>query len=68
MWRNYHFEVVGEDSDLCGEEFFVAVCIPEDEIRQRAWEIAKQNFPHEELKCYGWVDDDEAEEMGLDTY
>ena len=68
MWRNYHFGVVGEYSDLCGEEFFVALYVPEDESLKQAWMVARQNFPHEELKCYGWVTDDEADEMGLDTY
>lgn len=76
-WMNWWFEVVGEDSDLYGEEFFVAVEVNEEPVifdeeytlaKKKAVKIAKDNFPNEKLKCYGWVSDETAEEMGLDTY
>lgn len=67
MWIDYLFEVVGEDSDLCGEEFFVEVIMEEDH-RAAAWEIAIENFPNEELRCLGAYPPAIAEAMGYDTY
>jgi hypothetical protein len=64
---DYLFEVVGEDSDLCGEEFFVEVVMEED-YRSAAWEIAIENFPNEELRCLGAYPPALAEAMGYDTY
>ena len=66
-WIDYLFEVVGEDSDLCGEEFFVEVVMEED-YRSVAWEIAIENFPNEELRCLGAYPPELAEAMGYDTY
>lgn len=68
MWTNWWFEIVGEESELCGEQFFVAVKVPIEEAKAEAMKIAKENFPNEELICYGWVSDEEADMMGLDTY
>ena len=64
----FWFEVVGEDSDLCGEEFFVEVSADEENPRATAGDIAAENFPDEELKCHGSVSWAQAEMMGLDTY
>ena len=69
---NILFEVVGEDSDLCGEEFFVQVQYEDGEkkcdIKARALEIANQYFEGEKLRCGGFYTDNEAEWYGLDTY
>ena len=67
MWMTYWFSIEGEDSDLCGEEFFVEVK-DEDNPLAIAWDIAVENFPNEELKCYGRVSSAWAEMMGYDTY
>ena len=64
----FWFEVVGEDSDLCGEEFFVEVAADEENPRATAGDIAAENFPDEEFKCHGCVSTFLAEMMGLDTY
>ena len=61
------FEVIDEESEICGEEFFVEV-ENEDDPRAMAWEIAEENFPNIQLKCYGRVSESFAEMMGLDTY
>lgn len=61
--KTWWYEVTGEESDLCGEEFFVEARSPKE-----ADEIARDNFPGEELHCLGRVSDYEAECMGLDTY
>ena len=61
--KTWWYEVVGEESDLCGEEFFVEARSPKE-----ADEIARDNFPDEQLHCFGLVSDYEAECMGLDTY
>lgn len=64
---DYLFEVVGEDSDLCGEGFFVEVPDGEDALAM-AWDIATENFPYEELECIGTFSPVQAEAMGYDTY
>jgi len=81
-YRNYWFEVCGEDSEICGEQFFVAVKDPQRKVAMTAEErkaynktlkeevkaIVERNFPDEEVKCMGWVTDAEADLWGLDTY
>jgi len=62
------FGIEDAESDLCGEEFFVEVHVPMDRAKKCAVKIAKDNFPGENLKCYGRVGNAEAEMMGLDTY
>ena len=62
MW-DFMFEIVGEDSDLCGEQFFV-----ECYNLHTAWEIAVDNFIDEELEYLGKYSPEEAEAIGLDTY
>ena len=62
------FAVTDEDSDLCGEEFFVEIESLLDEAKAKAIAYAKEIFPNVELKCYGRVSSYEAEMMGLDTY
>lgn len=62
MW-NYLFEIVGEESEYCGEMFFVQC----DTIEE-AEDIVKIYFTDEEVKYLGLFDDEEAEEMGYDTY
>ena len=62
MW-DFLFEVVDEDSDLCGEQFFV-----ECNNLHIAWEVAIDNFGGVELDCIGKYTVEEAEILGLDTY
>lgn len=64
-WTTYWFEIVGEDSDLCGEEFFTEL---ETDDKQAHIAYAKSIFPNEKIRCYGKVSEEEAEAMGLDTY
>lgn len=61
--NDYLFEVVGEESDLCGEQFFVEC----DTIKE-AWDIAIDNFGDEELHYIGKYTPEEAEWLGYDTY
>lgn len=62
MW-NYLFEIIGEESEYCGEMFFVQC----DTIEE-AEDIVKIYFTDEEVKYLGLFDDEEAEAMGYDTY
>ena len=65
MWTTYWWEIIDEDSDLCGEEFFTALQ-DADAIEHKRY--AKSIFPNEKLHCLGMVSEEEAEIMGLDTY
>jgi len=66
-YTTWWFEVTDEDSDLCGEQFFVEVG-PSEHPLSKAWEIAVENFGDIEMKCVRRVSAFEAEMMGLDTY
>ena len=68
MESTWWFAINDENSDLCGEEFFVEVNVTLDKAKVEAIKIAKENFPNEKLTCYGRVSFEEAEIMGLDTY
>lgn len=61
--NDYLFEVVGEESNLCGEQFFV-----ECDTFEEACRIAMDNFDDEELHYIGKYTPEEAEWLGLDTY
>lgn len=61
--KDYLFEIIDEDSDCCGEQFFV-----ECKSLREAWEIADENFPDVALRCFGTYSIEEAEMIGLDTY
>ena len=61
--KDYLFEIVDEDSDACGEQFFV-----ECESLREARKIVYENFPDVALKFCGLCSVAEAEMMGLDTY
>lgn len=63
MYKNWWFEIVGENDELCGEEFFVY-----ETDRKKAWDTARIYFPFEELVCHGAFDDEFADNLGLDTY
>ena len=65
QWTTYWFESIGEESDLCGEEFFTEL---ENATEEQHITYANQIFPNEELRCIGRVSRAEAEIMGLDTY
>lgn len=65
MWTTYWFEIVGEDSDICGEEFFTEL---ENATKEQHIAYAHALSPDEEIKCLGKVSGAEAEMMGLDTY
>ena len=64
-WTTYWWTITDEDSDLCGEEFFTALQNA-DALDHKKY--AKEIFPNENLVCLGWVSEEEAEMMGLDTY
>ena len=64
MAKTYWFEIITEDSDLCGQEFFIEM----DGTPLDAMNKAEELFPCEECLLYGEVSEDTAEEMGLDTY
>lgn len=64
---DYLFEIVDEDSDLCGERFFVEV-LNDETAKDMAWDIAIQNFPYEKLECIGTHSPYEADAVGYDTY
>ena len=61
--KTWWFEVTTEDSELCGEQFFV-----EAPTGKEAYELAQHYFENEELAFYGQVSQFEAEMWGLDTY
>lgn len=66
--NDYLFEVVGEESDLCGEQFFV-----ECDTVAEAWQTVAENFGtamivNDEIKCIGKYTPEEAEWLGYDTY
>lgn len=65
MWTTYWFEIVGEDSEICGEEFFTEL---EDATKEQHIAYAHKIFPNEKIVCWGKVTQMEAEMMGLDTY
>lgn len=65
MWSTYWFGIVGEDSDLCGEEFFTEL---QDATRADHISYAQEIFPNEKIRCYGKVSPTFAEMAGLDTY
>ena len=64
-WVTYWFAIDDENSDLCGEEFFVELA---DATKEDAIAYAHELFPDEELTYCGRVSAIEAEMMGLDTY
>lgn len=65
MWTTYWFEIVGEDSGICGEEFFTEL---KDASKTQHIAYAHELFPDEKIKCHGEVSRAEADMMGLDTY
>ena len=65
MWTTYWWEVIDEESDLCGEEFFTEL---PDATEAGHREYADWIFPGTQLRCLGQVSQEEAEMMGLDTY
>lgn len=65
MWKDYLFEFVSEDSDNCGEQFFVELF---DVTEEDAIKYALDLFPDEELAYCGEYSVKEAEEIGFDTY
>ena len=65
-WTTYWWEIYGEDSDLCGEEFFTA--LPNNATYEEHEKYAMELFPNEWLNCLGYVTEEDAEMMGLDTY
>ena len=65
MWTTYWWEIVDEDSDLCGEEFFTEL---KNATRKDHIDYVKQLFPNIMVLNHGKVTETEAEMMGLDTY
>lgn len=68
MTTTWWFEVVDEDSDLCGEEFFVEVEGTLDTAKAKAIAIAKDVVPGTKIACHGRISEEDAEMMGYDTY
>lgn len=64
-WTTYWWKIVGEDSDLCGEEFFTGLRNA-DALDHKKY--AREIFPNEKLCCLGLVSEFDAEMMDLDTY
>ena len=64
-WSTWWWEIIGEESDLCGEEFFTEL---EDATKADHTAYVHELFPNEEVRCVGKVTAYEAEIMGLDTY
>lgn len=65
MWTTYWWEINGEDSALCGEEFFTEL---NTDNKETHFKYAKEIFPNEHLHCLGKISTEEAEMMGIDTY
>ena len=65
MWSTYWWGIEDENSDMCGEEFFTAL---KDATKEQHRAYAKEIFPGENPVCYGFVTEEEADRMGLDTY
>ena len=64
MLIDYLFENVNEDSDWCGEQFFIECKENED-----PWIIVKMNFcTTEDFELIGEYTPEEAEILGYDTY
>jgi len=61
--RDFLFGIVGEDSENCGEQFFVECDTLED-----AWLVVQDNFPDEEIEYICEYHPAVAEMIGLDTY
>ena len=49
MESTWWFAINDENSDLCGEEFFVEVNVTLDKAKAEAIKIAKEIFPNEKL-------------------
>ncbi len=64
MW-NWLFEVTGIYSNLCGERFFVQ-CDTFEEAEEILSTI--DGLWGERIECLGRYTDDEAEDLGYDTY
>jgi hypothetical protein len=65
MTTIYLFKVVGENSEIYGEEFLTEL---ENASKEEHIAYAREWFPSEEIRCYGRVSEFEAEMMGIDTY
>lgn len=65
MYTTYWWEIIDEDSELCGEQFFTE--LNTDDVAEHKL-LAIRYFPIEALRCLGTVTEVEAEAMGLDTY
>lgn len=65
MSKTFSFEIVGENNEYCGYEFFV-----EAETLSEAWDIVAEEVESclDDVKCYGEISFEEAEMYGFDTY
>ena len=66
--KDYLFEIVDEDSELCGEQFFV-----ECDSWEEAWQVVIDNFGkdamlYHKIEGIGEYSLEEAEILGYDTY
>ena len=60
---DYLFEIVDEDCENCGEQFFV-----ECETYAEAADIVADNFPFIDVRLIDEYTPEEAEILGYDTY
>lgn len=60
---NWLFEIIDDESEYCGEEFFVY-----ETDREKAWHVARIYFPFDKMVCRGSFSDYVADMMGYDTY
>ena len=65
MTTIYLFKVIGENSEIYGEEFLTEL---ENASKQEHIDYAHRLFPNEKIRCYGKLTEFEAEMMGIDTY
>ena len=64
MYTDYLFEITDEDSDYCGEQFFVECKKNED-----PWIVVQMNFcTTKGIELIGEYTPEEAEILGYDTY
>ena len=73
-YYDYLFEIINEDSDLCGERFFVELPLYDDETELDKLGEAEQileielNCDQYDYEYIGFYTEAEADELGYDTF
>lgn len=65
MWTTYGWLIIDEDHELCGEGFFTAL---ENGTKEDHTKFAAEQFKGVTLQCIGEFTEEEADEIGWDTY